>query len=233
MAPIVDSTYTDPDALRALYVNPRNALKYLNDLAAQAASSTPTVPVLPQPGTIVNIDPNTPIGCPLTGEWVIALKRGTISEPIAMLIDDLTIKDKLYQPVLQEFRQVVAIEHIPYVLGVSVHTQNGAVSRVSITDKIIQHQEDTVGMSIDRFLKKGAETVWDDGVLSLMPQNGGWELVQSHIAYIITLDRRQTAIKISLEGENGDIYASGRGADKGMTVRHNAKIPDPDIPPEI
>lgn len=78
--PIIDSQYTDPDALRSLYMNPKNVLKYLEDVAAKTTAGEPEVIITPpvQPPVVeippcflghVRVDLNENVSMPFEALW--------------------------------------------------------------------------------------------------------------------------------------------------------------------
>jgi len=215
--PIRDSNYTNPDALRLLYTNPRNALRGLDDLASDIdASASIASPTGLPPGNISGgaLNSGEVIGCPVFGEYVLALFPDTRRVTRPVLVENLTIcKDYLWQPVTKAFRKVLDVQIIKDVECVRLRTVDGAESRVTLTDRVIQSLADTQGRDVQSMIDEPHSI---HGAVSLID----FHLYESEIEWIRSIGR-QDAVRISLEGKGGDIYASGTDPLK-TTLRHNA-----------
>lgn len=219
--PISDSPYTNPDSLRLLYLNPKNVLRALNEVLGddeqQQFASLPMGVPITSGGNIGGggiID--DPTGCPAVGQYTISLMPGTKSAKYPRLVEELVPgRDSLWQPITKAFRKLVGVRIIPNVECAIYRTFDGAESIVSLTDQIIQAMDDNRGRQLmDLIAEPDASHA---NVTSIEFQVG-----ISAIEWIRSFGRRDV-VQLTLEGDNGDIYASGSNP-LFLTVRHNNKV---------
>jgi hypothetical protein len=138
-------------------------------------------------------------------------------------------RDSLWQPLTKEFRKLVGVRIIPNVECAIYRTFDGAESIVSLSDQIIQALDDNRGRQLMDIIAE--PDLSHANVTSIEFQIG-----VSAIEWIRSFGRRDV-VQLSLEGERGDIYASGTNP-LYLTLRHNSKIgPGPGEggldPPEV
>lgn len=214
MAPIIDSQYTDPEALRLLYRNPRNQTgAILSEGPVQTVTSPTFEPVILPP----------PTHCPAVGQFTIIRVPNSKHGIMPMLVQLVQRHiDHLWNPITSTFQAVTLARRVKHVPCVKITTTDGAESIVSISDMVIRTLEDDTGRSVAELI---AEHDVEHRIVSCIKYRAG----ESYIATIEDMGE-QDVIEFSLE-DNG-IYASGSLPDR-MTVRHNKEVNPPDEPPVI
>lgn len=216
MAPIQDSSFTNPDSLRLLYLNPRNPLRDLDMDETSVAS--PTTPVA-QPTTSVpgsGGGGGTPVGCPAFGQWLLERVPHTRAGIRFLLVEDLLKGHPafLWNPILRTFRRVIAAVLIENVECVQYRTFAGAESIVSYTHPVIQSLIDRHGSQICDLINEPDKS---HAAVSYID----YALIETQIESISAVGKRN-AVKISLEGDDGDIYCCGTDPLK-TNLGHNNK----------
>lgn len=222
---IRDTSYTNPDALRTLYRNPKNPLKDLDEeLAATAAivASAPTGAVGGAPGSGGGgggggwTDPPCPAFFEFTWAYDFRLHR-----PVAKFVQDVVENvDRLWSPIAKEFRLVTRAEHVYNVECVRYRTMyTDVVSVVSLSHPVIQDLDDDRGRQILDMLQN-----LESGHRAVSAM-GPYQLIQTGIEEIASVGKN-SVVKITLEGEGGGIYASGSHPER-MNLGHNIKNDPP------
>jgi hypothetical protein len=210
--PISDSVFTNPDALRLLYLSPKNPNRETADISA------PQSLVAPPPPIIIDPPPRDP-PCPAVGQYTAALLNGTSSDVRTVQVERLRLgHDQLWDPISQTFKRIAALSIVPGVACVRYRTLDGAESVVSIYDFVIRNFKDETGRMIAKMMQEQDEV---HGSVSLI----GRGVNETEIDWIADAGI-QSVVKITLEGEKGGRYASGTDPRK-MTMRHNNKPVDP------
>lgn len=214
-----DSSFTSPDAIRRLYLSPKNPLRSLED--ATEAAQTQTV------AQIVNTPTGqtgggytgggyggggSPSGCPAATDFVLSAnaKTGQIVPKLAALL--VAGADYLYNPITKTAHRIGFLEIIEEVECVRVETTSGASQIASYTHPVIRNYRDETGESVEDLLKSADS---NHGAVSYI----NFDLAQTDINLIEEAARR-TVVKISLE--SGYIYASGTNP-TAMILGHNNK----------
>jgi hypothetical protein len=220
----MDSIYTNPESLRFLYRNPKNPLRDLEEENSQAAQTlVATVPATAPGGGGGGGTGIPPGGCPAVGQLGIVRVPGTFDAKIAIPVQELKIGiDYLWHPIKNLFQRIVALEILKDVECVQYRTFAGAESIVTLTDMVIQSFEDERGRQICELLGDLENSHANVSVSRFLPQEDQIEWIKQA--------GKHDAVRITLEGERGGIYASGTLPDK-QTVRHNTK-PGPQGPGE-
>lgn len=217
--PIQDSIYTNPDALRLLYLAPKNPLKDLDEDSRSGADNAPFVPVVSGPVGGPIRPPLIP--CPAVGQYTAALLENTRNALKPVLVEELRLnEDMLWDAISRTFKKVVAKTIVHDVDGVRYRTNDGAESIVSIWDFIIRDFEDETGQMIGDILREPDAIHGNVSVIDFIAR-------ESNIAWVEDVGKI-SVVKITLEGEQGGRYASGTDPLK-MTMRHNRKDDEGDI----
>lgn len=211
---VLDSIYTDPEALRNKYRNPKGILDALAEATAPPTQPQIINPTInPQPSEIPL--PSPPPRCPAWSEFV--WMRSADLLPTPRRAGDLTINDYLYNPVTQQFNKIIHLE-----LGkeecVKFLLYDDTEAVFSVSHPVLRSALDKTGTRADH---------WREGELCLaakmfVPATG-------RIKKIIPVGL-QEVVAISLESEF--IFASGTQKHK-MIVGHNKAAPTPDLPPTV
>lgn len=213
MAPLIDSIYTDPEALRLLYRNPRNQTGGLPDASQDTNTQQPQTyvpPITPQQH------------CPAVGQFTIMRVPGSDHGIMPAMVQAIREGiDYLWNPIDSTFRLVERARRVAGQPCVLVKMINKAESVVSISDMIIRSFEDETGIEIHKLLL-------NPGDIHHAMTSIDFQTLRSEIDTITDIGEREV-IEFSLEG--GGVYASGTMPTK-LTLRHN-KAPDPpDVPLE-
>lgn len=212
---VIDSVYTDPDAIRKLYLNRRAIADMLpgadpSDFGLTGAGGASLVSTVPSPSGGGTGGGSAP-GCPAFGQFTLA--RSAQGVPYAVLVDGIRADTyELWNPIARTFKRVIAAEVIHSQPCAKVTSLDGCESIVSLTDPVIQSFADETGRSISELI---AEQDADHGIVTSIE----CVAAESRILSIESAGWR-SVVKISLEG--GGIYASGSDPQR-MTVRHNNK----------
>lgn len=210
--PLQDSIYTDPEALRQVYRNPRNQTGMLPDSQPSAAISPPPVYVPPI---------NPPIHCPAVGQFTIMRVPGSDHGIIPAMVQDVREGiDYLWNPIDSTFRLVERARKVAHQPCVLVKMINKAESVVSISDMIIRSFEDETGIELHKLLL-------EPDVIHHAMTSIDFQTRKSEIDTITDIGEREV-IEFSLAG--GGIYASGTMPTK-LTLRHNKQQNPEDEPP--
>ncbi len=204
---IRDSLYTSPDALRAKYRNPRNALGGVeeaasNNIGTTQAVETPTAP------TNNNYYAPSQYGCPASTEWILTVKNRQFLPKQAK--DIVPFEDYLFNPLTRRFQKVIKSRLIKDVRCVSVITNEKAETICSYSHPIIRDFFDADGMEIGEMLarqiKRLTAVTWKPDVID-----------EAKIFWVNDAGRRDV-VWISLE--NNGIYASGTDGEH-FVICHN------------
>lgn len=207
---LIDSIYTDPEALRLLYLNPKNQTGATLNEGPQPINPAPYVPPVYQPGGY----------CPAVGQFTIVRVPNSKHGIMPVRVEDVQRHvDYLWNPLTASFKPVVRAKRVADVPCLRVTTEEGVESIVSHDDPIIQAFDDDEGCPISKLLENPQG---EHAVLACID----FRLRDSSIAKIEDVGLMDV-IEFSL-GEGGGIYASGTVANK-LTLRHNKRADPPDF----
>jgi hypothetical protein len=201
-----DSIYTDPDALRLLYLNPKNPLGGLTD-----PTGPPVTPTAPPPDP----PPPNPPHCPAVGEWTwkyIGSKRGNLTH---VRVGSLRTRvDRLYNPITQHFNVIDSIRFIENVPCLRVTTLDGAVQVVSFTHPVIQKLKDAVGRAAEHLMAMlEAGRVYGLGAVSCID-------AVANLTKVKKIERAGLRMVAEIKLRKEHIFASGSSPD-AMLCGHN------------
>lgn len=211
--PVSDSIYTDPEALRLLYRNPRNVLGGLADVgSAPADVSTVTPPFTPP---VLDIPP---VYCPAVGQYILAASQISGSwgpMRVEHLVENIT---RIVDPITWQFAVVEKATRISDVDCAVIRTVNGAESIVSLSDLVITGLDDLDGRPLIDLIQDRSKAHTAVSVIEFKAE-------RSEIESIWAVGKRDViAITLRPTGR----YASGSQPFR-MTVRHNKSADPPDI----
>lgn len=211
-----DSVYTNPDALRLLYLNPKNPLGGLEETKPDVA--------VPAGQTVPEIHP-PPTGsgsCPALGQFILirldAAKGGITYKKVEEVNAGI---DFAWHPVRRTFHQIIAAEIMPEQPLAKVVTFDGAQSICSLTHPVIQDFEDTGGQQVFDLINEPDKAHKAVSIID-------FEVFQTEIA-LISAAGTGKCVRISLE--DGFIYASGTDPLKTIAA-HNKPPVNPNVPVE-
>lgn len=210
MSPVTDSLYTDPDALRTLYRNPKNPLRDTDvgqSSLSQTAAPTPLVTPL-RPADI------EPIHCPEIGEWTLGLDPYG-DDCIPMCVKDIRKGDFIWHPIRERFIEVVYAQPVPNIDCFEVISHEGCGQVVSHSHPVIQCVDDDRGLPVTTLLERVSDA------LAVILRWGDPE--QDFIESIRYVGKRDV-MHLSLRG--GGIFATGTRPDR-LVLGHNKPAPTP------
>lgn len=207
--PIKDSIYTSPDALRLLYLNPRNPLKETSD------QNAPQPIVQPPPPDV----PVIPSHCPAMTEYILACVGTLRPMPQPMPVRALREGMRLWNPIAKTFGIVEYAEVSENQDCVRLCTYSGAEVLTSISSRGIVNIDDREGRYLfDLIMQKDKR---DGAVQWLMGQKNALDCTIEAIADAGKAD----VMHIMLEKVEGQvpIYATGSRPEK-MLCWHNKPV---------
>ena len=214
---ISDSSFTNPDSLRARYINPRNVLLNLDEQASgesQAAGDGAAL-VINQPSnqsSPIFQQPRGQYGCPAVGQFVIA--RSAQGKPLVKLAETvISLKDYLYNPITKTFHKVVHAEIIKDQECALIRTFDDAAQIVSFSHPVITNFADKTGTLVSDIIPHQERSAGAVSVIDFIAN-------ENSIDAIYSVGRRDV-VHIALE--DGFIYASGVNPMR-MIVGHNKPI---------
>lgn len=221
---MIDSKHTSPDAIRALYLNPKNPLQNVEDvgglpIAVQIAIQQPLTGL--GGGGGYSSGGNSGGGgqyqysCPAVDQWTVARVPGTLRSWIYKRMQDVSKDaDYLRNPMSKEreFRRVIEKQIIRNVECVSYSTFAGAESVCSYSHLVIRDREDGHGKTINQLIE---EPDVSHRTVSLLEQ----ELEDTEIRQITSVGKMDI-VAITLEGIGGGIYFCGSVPEK-LNATHN------------
>lgn len=223
-----DSSYTNPDKLRELYINPKNPLRALEEdsSAAQLVSTNPSLPISGlasgggNAGGEVIGGGSGGSGCPILTDYVLI--RDASGNVAAIQSQFVKAGDYLYNPITGEFRKAIYSEILRRQPCVRNTTFDGAEQIVSLSHPVIQSFSDTTGLPVEEMLKDQTRIY---GAVSVFDYTEAAETDLELVVYIGLRDVQH----ITLEGAGGGIYASG--TKPTATILGHNKPRDPgDVP---
>lgn len=204
MPPIIDSSYTDPEALRNLYRNPKNPLKEAGVDVGSSQLTTPAAAPLIRP----SLDDVAPIHCPEIGQWTYALDPYG-SDCIPMMVKDVRKGDFLWHPVRRQFQEVTFAEAFAGVDCFEIRTHEKYEQVVSDGHPVIQCVGDEHGLPVVKLLERANEAL----AVILRYDDPEQDYIES-IRYL----GKMAVMHISLRG--GGIFATGTRPDQ-LVLGHN------------
>lgn len=219
--PIKDSNYTNPDALRLLYLNPRNPTR-------EATDQNQPVTLLQQPPIIQPPPPGggqTGTGCPALTEYGLACVGTLRPMPQPMPVRVIRKGMRLWNPIAKTFGIVAYAEVLKDANCVFVRTFSGVECVTSIASKGIVSIDDTKGRRIYDLLTQEDERA--GAVQWLMGQPNALDCTIEKIADA----GKHDVMHITLEEVDGitPIYATGSTPQK-MLAWHNKPRDPLEIP---
>lgn len=136
-----DSQYTNPDALRLLYLNPKNPLGGLGE-------ANPVEAVVPVPEVPVPINPPPGQNCPALGQFILIRlsEKGGIHYK---KVEEIKVfEDYAWNPLTKSFHQIIKADIIKSQACARVRSSAGAETVCTLSEPLIQSFEDNEGTMV-------------------------------------------------------------------------------------
>lgn len=227
---IRDSVYTNPDALRAKYIRPKNVLQNIDEATAVNEAT------LVQTGSAIvsgssgsgafgsvggsvgggaaggGFDP----GCPALTEFVLVRYSDRV---VPKLVNNLKIgSDHLWNPITKEF-QLLYFAEIIEAPCYRLVSNDKATQIVSVSHPVIRSFSDETGLAVSEVMKLDPDLRTTVSCINFTPN--------ATIIKSIDYAGIRKVMKLSIEGSH--IYASGTKP-LAMLLGHNNKPLEPNRP---
>lgn len=152
--------------------------------------------------------------CPQRDQWTLV--RGRSGMPVAKRVEDLLLKDLIFNPIWRTFHAIKRLRIIAFQPIWKVSATNGARGYSSFTHPLLATAEDRTGLA-------AAKLAAGDPILTTFSEH----LQERRIAE--SMDTGRLGEVIFIEMEDGHIYCYGDRPNGPWIVCHNSKPPKDEL----